>query len=300
MQNKLLVVYFRVAALVFLGVLIFMTAFYMLGERQYIFTKVVHVKTIVKDVKGVNPGAKVMFHGMDVGRVKNITILSDTAVVIDMIITKRRSTYIYRDAYTQVVQNGLMGSQMVSITNTQSKTGHIRDNDILISQSSSDIRKEIEKYNQSMQSAKKLIQGFNGMLGQIDTSGGILSIFGKRKYVDDINRGTDQFILSLKKFNQSMDAAANGNGKWATLVNSDKNTTAILASMQKFDNKVEGINKQVANFSGQVADIKKKPGTLHTMLYNDTALNKADTALTKFNATVRNINKKAKLIDVIF
>ena len=69
-----------------LGITVFILGIYFIGERQQLFRKTFHVSGIFKNVSGLQTGCNVLFAGINVGTVENISIISDTSVIVEILI----------------------------------------------------------------------------------------------------------------------------------------------------------------------------------------------------------------------
>jgi phospholipid/cholesterol/gamma-HCH transport system substrate-binding protein len=83
---------------VIIGLSIFILATYLIGDKQKMFGKTVRLKATFNNVNGLQLGNNVRYSGVNVGTVRNIKMIGDTSIRIDMIIDKNIFKHIKKDA----------------------------------------------------------------------------------------------------------------------------------------------------------------------------------------------------------
>lgn len=109
--NKIRLGLFVVGATVF-----FVVAMYFIGKKENMFGPTFSIGAVFNNVSGLQGGNNVRFSGIDVGTVKNLVILSDTSIRVDMIIEEDIRQYIKVDAIASIGTDGLMGNKLVNIS----------------------------------------------------------------------------------------------------------------------------------------------------------------------------------------
>lgn len=120
-----------VGIFVFLGLIIFIAAVFMMGKKQQLFTNNVNVTAVFKDVKGLAVGRNVQYSGVKVGTVKKIRFLQANQIEVDMVIDKASSQYLHKDVVATISSEGLMGNKMVMLTGGTVQMPVIEDGDHL-------------------------------------------------------------------------------------------------------------------------------------------------------------------------
>jgi phospholipid/cholesterol/gamma-HCH transport system substrate-binding protein len=98
------------------GVVLFILIIYLVGNKQNMFSTNVKVTTVFRDVVGLREGAAVRFTGIDVGAVSKLTILSDSAVLVEMAIDRKVTRFIKKNSVATIGSQGLMGSRIIVLT----------------------------------------------------------------------------------------------------------------------------------------------------------------------------------------
>lgn len=105
----------RLGLFVILGLLIFIIAVYFIGDKQKMFGKTNHLTAVFNNVNGLELGNNVRYSGINVGTVRGIEMINDTAIQVDMIIDKTIFSYIKQDAVAIIGSDGLVGNMVINI-----------------------------------------------------------------------------------------------------------------------------------------------------------------------------------------
>ena len=88
----------RLGIFIAAGILLFVIAIYLIGNKQNMFGINVKVTTVFADVKGLRQGAVVRFTGIDVGAVSKLEILTDSSVLVEMAIERKVTHFIKKNS----------------------------------------------------------------------------------------------------------------------------------------------------------------------------------------------------------
>ena len=103
----------RLGLFIFIAFLLFVGGILILGRKRGMFQQTIKVTTVFSDIRGLRVGSNVRFTGIDVGAITNITILSDTAVLVTFSIDRNVVPFVKNDSRTTIGTEGLMGSTIV-------------------------------------------------------------------------------------------------------------------------------------------------------------------------------------------
>jgi phospholipid/cholesterol/gamma-HCH transport system substrate-binding protein len=137
----------RLGIFITLGIVLFFAGIYFIGMRQQLFTGTFSVSGVFKDVSGLHVGNNVIFAGVNVGTIADITIVSDSSVRVDMRIDEDARRFIRKDARACIGSEGLMGNKILVITPGAGGAGEIENNDQLATTESvkvDDILKQVK------------------------------------------------------------------------------------------------------------------------------------------------------------
>ncbi len=100
---------------VILSLIIFTLAVYYIGSKQSLFGSTVRISSVFKDVNGLQQGNNVRFAGVNIGTVKGINFINDTAICVDMVVNEQSLYLIKKNSLATINSDGLVGSMIVNI-----------------------------------------------------------------------------------------------------------------------------------------------------------------------------------------
>lgn len=121
----------RVGFFIFIAFLFFIAAILVLGRKRNMFQPTIKISTVFRDVRGLQVGNNVRFTGIEVGTIVDISILSDTAVAVEMSMDKQVVPYIKKNSVATIGSDGLMGNKIVIILPGTPGTDNVKPDDIL-------------------------------------------------------------------------------------------------------------------------------------------------------------------------
>ena len=105
----------RLGLFVLLGTLLFIIGVYLIGQRQNMFKKTFTISAFFQNVNGLQNGNNVRYSGIDIGTVKDITMINDSTIKVDMNIDEKIITHIKKDAIATIGSDGLVGNMIINI-----------------------------------------------------------------------------------------------------------------------------------------------------------------------------------------
>lgn len=97
------------------GLVLFVAAVYFIGQRQNMFGSTAAVISVFKNVNGLQKGNNVRYAGVNIGTVKEITILNDTSIAVNMLVDDKAMGLIKANATAAIGSDGLVGSMVINI-----------------------------------------------------------------------------------------------------------------------------------------------------------------------------------------
>jgi sporulation protein YlmC with PRC-barrel domain len=101
----------KLGIFVLAGTAVLVLGLYLLGAKRDLFSRTLDVSAEFKQVNGLRVGNNVRYAGIDVGTVQDITIMSDTLVVVQMMIRRDDAAHIRTDAVAEHRFRWLDGQQ---------------------------------------------------------------------------------------------------------------------------------------------------------------------------------------------
>ncbi len=125
----------RLGLFVIIGTILFITGVYLIGQRQDMFKKTFTVSAYFQNVNGLQKGNNVRYAGIDIGTVKDITMINDSTIKIDMTIEEKIIIHIKKNAIATIGSDGLVGNMIINIVPGKGSSELISNGDIIQSYS---------------------------------------------------------------------------------------------------------------------------------------------------------------------
>ncbi len=105
----------KLGVFVMTGLALLILAVYLIGENQNMFKKTFTISANFNNVSGLMQGNNVRYSGINIGTVKNITMVNDSTIQVDMNIEEKMVPHIKKDAIATIGTDGLVGNMIVNI-----------------------------------------------------------------------------------------------------------------------------------------------------------------------------------------
>lgn len=125
----------KLGLFVLAGTTLLIISLYLIGTKKNLFNKTISVYARFNNVNGLITGNNVRFAGITIGTVKQITIESDTSVVVQMVIKEDARRYIRQNSLAEIGSDGLMGNKLINISTPAEVMDFVNESDTIFSRS---------------------------------------------------------------------------------------------------------------------------------------------------------------------
>ena len=195
---------------VVLGLAAFVMTVYFVGKQKNLFGSTIHLKAMFKTVSGLKEGNNVRFSGINVGTVDNIELITDTSVLVAMIIKKEVQQFIKTDARASIGSDGLMGDKVLTIFPGTSGTTSVKNNDLI-----------------AVKNAIEMDDIMNSIKTSVDNAGIITTQLAQFTYKINNGKGALSKLISDEQFSGSLKS---------TLVNLQNSSKEFASFSSKMNN----------------------------------------------------------------
>jgi phospholipid/cholesterol/gamma-HCH transport system substrate-binding protein len=265
----------KLGMFVTIGLLLFVATIYFVGKQKNLFGKTLTLHARFKSVSGLKEGNNVRFSGINVGTVDGIELLTDTSVMVDMVIRKEVQQFIKTNALASIGSDGLMGDKVLTISAGPGQGTTVTDDNIIASKKAIEMEDLMASVKTSVDNAAVITAELAKFSYSMNNGNGALSRmisdqeFGNslKSTLSNLKNSSDEFA----KFTYTMN---NGKGALSKLMTDEKfgNTldstmTNLQASTKKLDQNMEAaqhnillrgfFKKQEKANAKKIADAKK-------------------------------------------
>lgn len=290
----------RLGIFVFTGLFLFVLAVYLLGNRQNMFGNNVKISSVFKNVNGLQLGNNVRFAGVNVGTVRGITIINDTAICVDMFINERTAQLIKKNALATISSDGLVGSMIVNIIPNEIQVlESIETGDTIHSISKIATADMLTTLNTTNENAAMLTQDLLSITSAINKGEGLLGALIKdqgmvndvKQSLNNLQETTAEAKMTMNKLNQ-MISSIDLNESVAGMLLNDKASAeqigAIFDNLEVSSKQIEELTKNLSEFS---TAIRHSEGLVNQAIFDTTLVRSLD-------ATLKNVEEASDRLNI--
>ena len=289
---------FNLGLFIIISTLLLIAAIYYIGNKQNIFGKTFRVSAVFNNVSGLQLGNNVRYSGINVGTVKNIVMINDTTICIDMIIEEKILKHIRRNAVATIGSDGLVGSMIINIIPSKGPSEQLKSGDTIASYSKISTNDMLTTLNKTNENAAVLTVDLLKITTAINEGKGTFGLL-----LNDSVMASDlkQSIKNIKLASLSTSKTIKELNAIISSVNYDNSMAAVFLSDSIYADKVKliidnleessiEINTVITNLNDVVLDVKNGKGALNYMV-NDT------TFVRDIDETMNNIKEASILLN---
>jgi len=265
----------RLGILIISGIIIFTLGVFFIGNKQNLFGDSIMISSVFKNVNGLQSGNNVRYSGVNVGTVKEIIFLNDTAISVDLLINREAANLIKYSSVATINSDGLVGSMVLNILpNNKVGSRIIREGDTLESFSQVATADMLNTLNQTNENAALLTADLLKITNSINAGEGVLGDLLKdedlakniQQSAENLNKTTNSAKASIAKLNDILHAIDYENSVAGLLLSdstAQKNFSTIIEDLQVSSSQIKMISTDLGEFS---TNLNSEKGALNFML----------------------------------
>ena len=290
----------RIGFFIFIAFLFFIAAILILGRKRNMFKPTIKISTVFRDVRGLTVGNNVRFTGIEVGAIVEISILSDTAVAVEMSMDRHVVPYIKKNSPATIGSDGLMGNKIVIILPGTPGTDKVEPGDVLPSIEPVEIDDIISDIQNSSSKISQVANNLIEITDKINNGDGLFGkVFTESEFSKDIERSGKNIAELSKNLVEITAKLNNGNSimgkilfdpefsdQWET---TSRNVFVISSNLEELSEKInrgEGVFGKMLTDTAMADNFKNAGKDLEIVLKNlaevSMKLNDERNALHKF------------------
>ncbi len=289
---------FNLGLFIILTTLILITALYLIGNKQNFFGKTFRISAVFNNVNGLMLGNNVRYSGINVGTVKNIIMINDTTIAVDMVIEHKILRHIKKNAVAIIGSDGLVGSMVINIIPGKGYALPLNPEDTIKSFSKISTNDMLTTLNTTNENAALLTADLLKITTSIHNSEGTLGLLindpemasNLKQTIINLKIASTGASKTIKELNQIITSVNYDESLAAVLLSDSLSATKIRSIISNLDQSSSGIDSVITNINDVVLNIKKGEGTLNYIV-NDTVLVK------DIDETMKNIKVGSVLLN---
>lgn len=273
----------KLGLFVILGLALFMITIYFIGSNKNLFGATFRLKSHFKNVSGLKEGNNVRFSGINIGTVKDIEFISDSAVVVNLIIKEEVRKYIKTDAIASIGSDGLMGDKVLTITPGTSSNKVVQDKANIRSFKAVDMEDLMKGLNKSVDNAEIITTQLSEFSLKINKGKGALN-----KVLTD-----EEFAKSIEIMALNLKLSSDEFLVFTTNMNDKNGTLSRLMTNPKYANSIEktldNLEKSSNEFEVFTKKLNNDKGILSKLVTNERLAISLDSSLTNIEKGSKNL-----------
>jgi len=222
----------KLGMFVMIALAAFVLTVYFVGKQKNLFGSTFRLRAQFKTVSGLKVGNNVRFSGINVGTVDDITLITDTTVLVELVIKKEVQQFIKTDAKASIGSDGLMGDKVLTISPGAFGTSMVKDNDLIVVKNAIEMEDIMNSVKTSVDNAGIITGQLAEFTYKMNNGKGALS-----KLISD-----ESFSGSLKSTLSNLQNSTKEFSKFSSKMNDGNIGKALDSTMKNIQGATKGLN----------------------------------------------------------
>jgi phospholipid/cholesterol/gamma-HCH transport system substrate-binding protein len=226
-----------------IGIVLFVVTIYLVGKQKNMFGSIFHLKSHFRTVSGLKVGNNVQFSGINVGTVDAIELITDTSVVVDLVIEKNIQSFIKTDSKASISSDGLMGEKVLIISSGIAKNA-VKDNTTIASKKAIEMEEIMFSMKKSVDNIGLISEDLVEFSHKVNNGNGALSkIISDEEFSNSLKNTLANLQTSSKQFAQFTTKMNHGKGILAKLMTDEKFGKTLDSTMLNIQSGTKGLSE---------------------------------------------------------
>ncbi|MBZ9631431.1 MlaD family protein [Salegentibacter sp. LM13S] len=295
----------KLGILIVSGLIIFTLGVFFIGNKQNLFGDSILVSSVFKNVNGLQSGNNVRYSGVNVGTIKELKFLNDTAICVDMLINREAGNLIKYSSVATINSDGLVGSMVLNIlpTNkTPSRT--IEEGDTLASLSQVATADMLNTLSKTNENAALLTEDLLKITNSINAGKGVLGNLLKNETLAkniqesaaNLNQTTRSAKSGLAKLNSILNEVDYENSVAGLLLSdstAQNSFSTIIEDLQSTSSQIKEISADLGQFSN---NLNSEKGVLNYVVKDTSFVNNLDQSMENIEEATHRFNQNMEAL----
>ncbi len=282
----------RVGIFVVTGLALFIVAIYLIGQNQNMFKKTFTISANFNNVSGLMQGNNVRYSGINIGTVKDITMVNDSTITVDMNIDEKMVKHIKKDAIATIGTDGLVGNMIVNIIPGEGTADIVTSGDVIQTYTkigTADMLNTLSVTNENAALlTAKLLKVANAMSDEKGTLGMLINdtivASNLKQTVIQLKITSIEASKAMKELNSIISSLDIENSVAGALLNDSLQAEKVKSLISNLEVSSLEINEVIKNINETVTQFREGEGAIN-YLSNDKEFVK------ELEETMKNINE---------
>ncbi|MGV1012567.1 MAG: MlaD family protein [Flavobacterium sp.] len=281
---------------VILGSLLFIITIYFIGNKKDMFNKTIQISAVFNNINGLQTGNNVRFSGINVGTVKQIVILNDSVIRVDMAIEKEVISHIKKDAIASIGSDGLVGNMIINIIPGKKSNEAVSFGDTILSENKTTTDEILKTINSTSANAKVITDNLVKITNQISSKEGTIGmLINDTVMSQDLKKTIYNLKLTTKITSESM---ATLNNIIVGLNNKDNVIGTLKDTLvgRKIKVIIANLEKSSQQINQTISNIKDGKGALNYLSNDPKLVKQIDSTMININQASSRLNENLEAL----
>lgn len=224
----------KLGVFVITGVILFVSLIYFLGKQKNLFGNTFLLNVKFRTVSGLKEGNNVRFAGINIGTVNSIELITDSSVVVELVIQKKMQQFITTDAQAGIGSDGLMGDKVLTIFPGNNNV-KVKDGGMIVSKQAIEMDDVMHSLKTSIDNAGIITAQLAAFTYKINNGNGTLS-----KLIGD-----EELSTSFKSTIKNLQESTNQFAYFTARLNNGDIGLAIDSTVYNIQESAKGLNENM-------------------------------------------------------
>lgn len=280
------------------GIILLLAATYFIGNQENLFGKTFTIYANFKNASGLQKGDNVRYSGLNIGTVKDIEMINDTVIKVDMTIQNKMKSHIRTNAIASIGSDGIVGNTMVNIFPGKGDAPNVQSGEQIQTDSKVSTQEMLNTLSTSNENVAKFSENLVKITASLDNGDGTLGALLKDSIMSDnlqqafanlnkVSASADKTIATLNNLVQQMNVKTSVAGVLLNDSVSGLETKILFSNLEASSRKIESIT---TNLDDIASKLQEKDNIVNYIATDTTLVNQvkdmmqnADQAIERFN-----------------
>ncbi|MFY0714528.1 MCE family protein [Seonamhaeicola sp. NFXS20] len=294
----------RLGIFVIIGLLLFVVAIYLIGNRQNMFVKTFTISANFNNVNGLIQGNNVRYSGINIGTVKAITMVNDSTINVSMVIEEKMVQHIKRNAIATIGTDGLVGNMIVNIIPGEGNAEAISEGDVIKSYTkigTADILNTLSVTNENAALlTAKLLNIADAMADSKGTFGMLINdtivSSNLKQTVNQLRIMSVEANRSMKSLNAIINTINFNESVAGVLLNDSIEAQKMRAVISNLESSSKDVKEVIANLNATVTDFKKGEGAVDYLFKDEDFVKNLEQSIKNINEGTDKFNQNMEAL----
>ena len=227
-----------------LGILV--VAIYLIGMQKNLFGKTFQLKTVFQSVSGLKVGNNVRFAGINIGTVDEIALVTDSSVMVYLVIKEDAKPYLRVTSKASIGSDGLMGDKVLTINPGTSNSALVVNGSTIASSEAIEMQDIISGLKKSVDNSALITDQLAGFTFKMNNGKGTLSkLISDEQFSESIKSTIINLEKSSTEFAQFTWKMNHGNGALSKFVSDENFANSLDSTMTNLKTGSKGLSENM-------------------------------------------------------